>query len=123
VVEEIKKQAEEETAEEVAKLNAQISSFTKELQSILSSAQEGPEDVIGSSILQKQREIELKKYEAQQQLNDVRRKRRERIEHLGNQLRNFNMLLVPAIILVIAVSLEIRRSARKRHYISHASDA
>ncbi len=123
VVEEIKKQAEAETAEEVAKLNVQISSFTRELQSILSSAQEGQEEVIGSSILQKQREIELKKYEAQQQLNDVRRKRRERIEHLGNKLRNFNMLLVPAIILMITIALNICRSVRKRHYISHASDA
>ena len=123
VVDEIKKQAEAETAEEVARLNAQISSITKELQSILSSAQEGQEEVIGSSVLQKQREYELKKYEAQQQLNEVKRKRRERIEHLGNQLRNFNMLAVPAVILVITVALDIRRSVRKRHYISHASDA
>ena len=123
VVDDIKKQAEAETAEEVEKLNAQISSFTKELQSILSSGQEGQEEVIGSSILQKQRELELKKYQAQQQLNQVRRKRREKIEHLGNELRNFNMLLVPAVILVFAVALDIRRNLRKRHYISHSSGA
>ena len=123
VVEEIKKQADAETAEEVARLNAQISSITKELQSIISSAQEGQEEIIGSSIYQKKQEIELKRYEAQQQLNEVKRKQYERIELLGNKLRNFNMLPVPAVILVITVALDIRRSVRKRHYISHASDA
>ncbi len=123
VVDEIESQAEAETAEEVAKLNVQISGFTKELQSILASAKGQEAEVIGSTILQKQRDIELKKHEAQRQLNDIKLKRRERTEHLGNALRNFNMLMAPVVILVIAVVLGIRRSVRKRHYISHASDA
>jgi hypothetical protein len=33
------------------------------------------------------------------------------------------MLAAPAVILVIAITLGVRRSVRKRHYISHASDA
>jgi len=123
VVDEIIKKAEAETAEEVTKLNAQITNFTNELQSIFATAQKGQEEVIGSSILQKQRDIELKKREAQRQLNEVKLKKRERIEHLGNLLRNFNMLMAPVVILVIAIVLGIRRSVRKRHYISHASDA
>jgi ABC-2 type transport system permease protein len=122
-VDEIEKQAEEETAQEVAALNAQIAGFQSELQSILAQAKEGQEVVIGSSILQKQRDIELKKRQAQQQLNEVRLKRRERIEHLGNILRGFNMLMAPVVILMIAIILGIYRSAKKRHYISHASDA
>jgi len=65
----------------------------------------------------------LKQRRAQRQLNEVRLTRRERIEHLGNILRGFNMLAAPAVILVIAIVLGIRRSVRKRHYISHASDA
>jgi len=123
VVDEIERQAEAETAEEVAKINAQIAGFQSELQSILASAKEGQEEVIGSSILQKQRDIELKQRRAQRQLNEVRLTRRERIEHLGNILRGFNMLMAPTVILVIAIVLGIRRSVRKRHYISHASDA
>lgn len=123
VVDEIERQAEEETREEVAKINAQILGFQNELQSILASAKKGQEEVIGSSILQKQRDIELKQRRAQQQLNEVKLKKRERIEHLGNVLRGFNMLVAPAVILVIAIVLGIRRSVRKRHYISHASDA
>ncbi|MCP4613683.1 MAG: hypothetical protein GY845_33755 [Planctomycetes bacterium] len=123
VVDEIERQAEEDTREEVAKINAQIAGFQNELQSILSSAKAGEEEVIGSSILDKQRVIELKKRGAQQQLNEVQLKKRERMEHLGNVLRGFNMLMTPAVILVIAIVLGIRRSVRKRHYISHASDA
>jgi len=123
IVDEIERQAEEETREEVAKINAQIAGFQSELQSILASAKKGQEEVIGSSILQKQRDIELKQRRAQRQLNEVKLTRRERIEHLGNILRGFNMLMAPAVILIIAIVLGVRRSVRKRHYISHASDA
>jgi ABC-2 type transport system permease protein len=123
VVDEIERQAEAETAEEVAKLNVEIAGFTSELQKLLTSAKEEQAEVVGSSILQKQRDIEYKKRQAQRQLRQVRMQRRERIEHLGNVLRNFNMLAAPAVILMIAIVLGVRRSVRKRHYISHASDA
>jgi len=122
VVDEIEQRANEETQAEVQKLNAEIAGFTTELQTILASAKEEKAEVVGGSILQKQREIELKKRQAQRQLREVRAKRREKIEHLGNALRNFNMLAAPAVILVITVVLGVRRSVRKRHYISHASD-
>jgi ABC-type uncharacterized transport system involved in gliding motility auxiliary subunit len=120
---EIEKQAEEETAQEVKLLNAQIAGFQSELQSIIAQAKEGQEVVIGSSLLEKQRDIELQKRQAQQQLNEVRLKKRKRIEHLGNIFKGFNMLAAPAVILIIAVILGIYRGAKKRHYISHASDA
>ncbi len=123
IVDEIERRAEEETREEVMKINAQIAGFQSELRTILASAKEGQEEVIGSSILQKQRDLELKQRQAQRQLNEVKLTRRERIEHLGNILRGFNMLMAPVVILIIAIVLGIRRSVRKRHYISHASDA
>ncbi len=65
----------------------------------------------------------MKQRRAQRKLNELKLTRRERIEHLGNLLRGFNMLMAPAVILIIAIVLGIRRSVRKRHYISHASDA
>ena len=123
VVDEIERQAEAETAEEEAKINAEIAGFQKELKSILASAKEGEEEIIGSSILQKKSILELKIHQAQRQLRQVKMKRRERIEHLGNILRNFNILVAPVVILIIAITLGVRRSVRKRHYISHASDA
>ena len=123
VVDEIEKRAEAETAEEEARINAEIAGFQNELSSIVSSAQEGQQEVIGSTILQKKQDLELKIHQAKRRLREVKMQRRERIEHLGNMLRNFNMLMAPAVILVIAIVLGVRRSARKRHYISHASDA
>ncbi len=123
VVDEIERQAEAETAQEVEKINLQIAGFQSELQSIVNSAKEGEEQVIGNSIVQKKKELELKIHQAQRQLRQVKMIRRERIESLGNKLRQANMLGAPAVILIIAIVLGIRRSVRKRHYISHASDA
>jgi ABC-type uncharacterized transport system involved in gliding motility auxiliary subunit len=122
VVDEIERQAEIETAEEVAKLNAEIAGYNQELQAILASAKQGEQEIIGSTIVQKRRELELKKLQAQRQLREVNMKRRERIDTLAQTLQNINMLTAPAVILVIAVILAIHRSVRKRHYISHASD-
>ena len=123
VVEEIERKAEAETAEEVEKINLQIAGFQGELQSILASAKEGQEEVIGSSIVKKKQEVELKIHQAQRQLRQVKMTRREKIEHLGNRMRQANMLAAPMVILIIAIVLGIRRGIRKRHYISHASDA
>jgi len=123
VVDEIERKAEAETAEEVEKINMQIAGFQGEMQSILSSAKEGQEEVIGSSIVQKKQELELKIRQAQRQLRQVKMTRFEKIERLGNRLRQANMLAAPVVILVIAIVLGIRRGVRKRHYISHASDA
>jgi len=124
VVDAIEKKAEEETAAEVEKLNAEIVGHNQKLQSLVASAQqEGNTEVIGSTIIQQRRALEIKVHQAQRQLKEVKLKRREAIENLGNRLQQRNMLAAPAVILVIALMLGIRRSLRKRHYVSHASDA
>jgi uncharacterized protein related to proFAR isomerase len=123
VVDAIEAKAEAETADEVAKLNAEITGFEDELRTLVTSKSEQEKQIIGSSIVQKTRDLELKKLKARRQLREVRMQKRQRIEHLGNVLRAFNMLAAPAVILIVAVSLGVRRSVMKRHYISHASDA
>ncbi len=123
VVDNIEAQAERATAAEEARINAEIAGFKNELNNIIASAKEGEEDIIGSSIIQKKKDLELKLHDAQRKLRGVKMKKREQIESLGKILQNFNMLMTPAIILIIAIVLGIRRSIRKRHYISHASDA
>jgi ABC-type uncharacterized transport system involved in gliding motility auxiliary subunit len=123
VVDKIEAQAEAQTADKEAKINADITGFENDLQTIVSSAKEGQDSIIGSSIIQKKKELELKIVEARKQLRQVKMQRRQRIESLGNTLRNFNMLAAPAVILAIAIILGARRSVRKRRYISHASDA
>lgn len=117
VVDEIEAQAEKETAEEVARLQAEIDGYNQNLQSLVSSSNEEQQEVIGSNILKQRTEIELKIRRAQRQLNEVKLKRRERIEALESRLRLLNNMATPAVILVIAVALGIHRSVRKRHYI------
>jgi ABC-2 type transport system permease protein len=121
VVDEIEAQAEAETAEEEKKITAQIEGFQKELQEIVSSAKQGEEDIVGSAILEQKKALELKIREAEKRLQQVKLQRREKIEELGNKLRNINMLLAPAIILVVAIVLAVYRSLKRRHYIANVN--
>jgi len=123
VVDRIEKKAEKETAEEMKAVELAISGYNAELQKIVASAKEGEEEVVGSAIIQQRRALELKIHQAERQKRTIRMKRRERIDGLGRRLQRANTLVAPAAILVVAVVLSLRRSVRKRHYISHASDA
>jgi ABC-type uncharacterized transport system involved in gliding motility auxiliary subunit len=123
VVDSIEQKAEEETAAEMEIVELAISGYNSKLQKIVASAKEGEEEVVGSAILQQRRELERMIYEAEREKRMIRMKRRERIDGLGGELQRANTLVAPAVILVVAVVLGLRRGVRKRHYISHASDA
>ncbi|MCP4451543.1 MAG: GldG family protein [Planctomycetes bacterium] len=123
LVNKIEEEAEAETKDEVEVLKAVISQYNQDLQQLLSKGQDGQEAVIGSDILAQRRNLETKIVEAKRNLNDVKLKRRERIEALGNQLRQWNMLAAPAVILCFAIIIGIRRSARNRHYITQTHKA
>jgi ABC-type uncharacterized transport system involved in gliding motility auxiliary subunit len=123
VVDKIEQEAEKQTAEEEAAINAQIAGFQQELQKIVSSAKEGEDKLVETSILEKKKDIEGKIHDAQRKLRNVKMERRRSIEKLGGKLRDINTWLAPAAILVVAIVLGIRRSVRRRHYISHASDS
>jgi len=123
VVDKIEQKAEEETAAGMEIVELAISGYNSELQKIIASAKEGEEEVVGSAILQQRRALEQKIYEAEREKRTIRMKRRERIDGLGGELQRANTLVAPAVILVVAVVLGLRRGVRKRHYISHASDA
>jgi hypothetical protein len=123
VVDEIEARAEAKTAEEEARINAEIAGFQQELGKILSTSRETEADIIETSILQKKKDLELKIHEAQRRLRGIKMKKRERIEHLGVRLRNFCTLPGPMVTLIIAIVLGIRRAVMRRHHISHASDA
>lgn len=124
LVEEIERRADEETAAEMEVLNLQIEGFNQELEKLVASAGEGADQgVLGSTIVQKRRDLELKIRDAERHLRDVKARRREETERLGHRLRIFNMAAVPGIVMVIALLLSLWRGLRRRHYISHASDA
>ena len=123
VVEEIRAQAEEDTAQEIARRNAEIEALRRELEKIVASAKKGEESIVAASVEEKRREAALKIRKAERELHDIRRKRFDKIEQLGNTLQNLNTWVAPAGTLLIAIFLSIRRSLLRRRYVSHASDA
>ncbi len=123
VVNDIELEAEEDTAAEEAKINAQITGFQQELTDILSKARGEEGAIIETRILNKKMEVESNIRDLQKKLRQVKMKKVRRIEKLGTNLRNLCTLPGPAIILLIAILLWVRRSVMKRHYISHASDS
>jgi ABC-2 type transport system permease protein len=124
VVDKVEQEADQETANEVAVINAQIEGFNQKLQDLVSGAKgEDQETIVGDTIVQQKRDLELKIHTAQRQLRAVQAKRRQRIEQLGSQLEMLNVGAVPGVVMVIALVLGTWRGLRRRHYISHASDA
>ncbi len=123
LVDKIEREAERETAQEEASINAQIEEFQKELNRVVSEARKKGEKVIDASELSSAKaDLELKIHEAKTRLRQVQNKRRKRIERLGLSVRNVNMLLAPVVILIFAIILSVHRIRLRRRYISHASD-
>lgn len=124
VVDKIEQQAEKETADEITLINVQIEGFNQELQTLVSSAKDKDQpDVLGGTIIQKKRDVELKIHEAQRQLRQIKAKQREQVDQLGHTLEMVNMAAVPGVVMLVALALGLWRGLRRRHYISHASDA
>jgi ABC-type uncharacterized transport system involved in gliding motility auxiliary subunit len=124
VVDKIEQQAEKETANEIMVINAQIERFNQELQTLVSSDKDKDQaEVLGGTIIQKKRDLELKIREAQRQLRQIKAKQREQVDQLGHTLEMVNMAAVPGVVMLAALALGLWRGLRRRHYISHASDA
>lgn len=123
-VDAIEAQADAETAEEEARIVAQIKGFEQQLNERIRSIEgENRGELINQTILEEKREIEVQLHEAEKRLRDVKMQKRERIEGLKVKLRDFCTLPGPALTLLIAIGLGIHRTIRRRYYISHASDA
>lgn len=116
VIEEIELKAQQETKQQEDTINAQIAQFQSELQKMINDNQQ--QGVIGSEIIVRKQQLEEQLYQQQLKLRKVKNEKRKNIESLKDRLRNFNTLPGPILTLVIAVILGIRRSVKKRHYIS-----
>ena len=123
-VDAIEAKADAETAEEEARIVAQIKEFERQLNERIRSLEgENKGELINQTIVEEKRAIELQLIEAEKRLRDVKMQKREQLESLKNRLRNFCTLPGPVLTLLIAIGLGIHRSIRRRYYISHASDA
>ncbi len=123
MVDQIEADAEAKTADKETEIMAQIKGFEQELNQKLAALDKKEDELISKTILDEKRTIELKLREKEKELRDVKMQKVKNIEALGNKLKNYCTLPGPAIILVIAIVLGLRRSFMRRHYVSHASDA
>jgi ABC-2 type transport system permease protein len=122
VVDQIEAEAEKSMQQQTQAINAEIALYQQQLSKIVSNAGQEQEEVIGSSILQKRAELEVKIREAEKRLREVKRNAYQGIETLGDRLRNLNTLPGPALILLIAVIVAVHRTVKKRHYARRKSD-
>jgi ABC-2 type transport system permease protein len=122
-VNKIEEEAAARTAKKESEIQAQIKSFEQELNEKLASLDKKENELINKTILNEKRDIELKLREAEKNLRDVKMSKVQQIEKLGVRIKNFCMLPGPALVLVLAIGLGLRRSFKRRNYISHASDS
>lgn len=123
-VDAIEAKADAATAEEEARIVAQIKGFEQQLnERIRSLESENKGALINQTIVEEKKSIELKLLEAEKRLRDVKMQKRQQLESLKVRLRNFCTLPGPVLILLLAVALWVYRAVRRRYYVSHASDA
>ncbi|MHC4843176.1 MAG: Gldg family protein [Planctomycetota bacterium] len=121
VVNQIEADAQKSTEIQKTAINQQLVGFQQELQKLLTSSGE-QQEIIGSTIMQKKKDLELQIRNAQKSLQELKRQERVQIEQLGASCRNFNTLPGPVLVLLIAVILAVYRAFKKRYYVSHATD-
>lgn len=122
-VDAIEAAAEAKTADKETEIINQIKTFEQELNQKLAAVDKKEDELINKTILEEKQVIELKLRAKEKELRDVKMEKVKQIENLGNKLKNLCTLPGPALILLIAVVLGLRRSFMRRHYVSHASDA
>ena len=118
-VDRIEKAAEEKTAEEEARILAEIKGFETQLNEKLRTLQSTEQELINKTILEEKKDIELKLHEAEMRLRDVKMKKVAEKEALKNRIRNFCTLPGPLFVLAAAVALSIYRSVKRRRSIHH----
>ena len=130
------KAAEQEAAivEEIGRLQEQLEKSEGDVKYFLdmrkgkltreaSAAYQQTEAELLQKIVELNRQKESIQNETERQTREIKKRRRETIEEAGKRIKFTNLILAPSIILMIAIMLGIYRSVKRRHYISHTSDA
>jgi len=114
VVDKIEADAEQATADEVAAINDKIKAAEERLRNIGTNAKDVK--LVESAALAEQRQVneEIRKFK--KDLNNLKARKRDRIEALKASLQTHNMVWAPACVLLIAIVLGFIRSARARRY-------
>ena len=118
-VDKIEDKAEEETEKQVNAIQEEIKKYQDELNKVLNEARsQGKLVVNASKFTEAQKKLEVNIAEKENELRKVKKSKRQKIESLGRTLLYFNTIAAPAVILLIAISLAVHRSIKRRGYLS-----
>ncbi|MCA8944049.1 MAG: Gldg family protein [Planctomycetes bacterium] len=115
LIDEIERKADEQTREQVAKINEQIEQFDSELSELRKTATAENVGVKQSQAYEKERVLNQKKREATNELRAVQKAKLDEIQSIGDRIKVANIFGVPALVAAIGVALFfVRRSRRQR---------
>ena len=117
VLDEIERETDRQTQEEIDAVNTKIKGYQSELDA-LGKKSDSEQDVamLQEAVLAKRRQIEADITAANRQLRDLKSIRREKVEALERSLERLNVFAAPAILLLIAIVLWLVRYFRAKHY-------
>jgi len=123
VVDKIEEEAEKATADKVAAVNARIADYEKKLKE-LSNQAESSEDtrLLETRAVAERKQIEEEIRKARKELRRLNAGKRESIEALGATLLTINMVLAPAVVLLIAVFIATLRYLKAKRYAARRYD-
>ncbi|MBN1436288.1 MAG: Gldg family protein [Sedimentisphaerales bacterium] len=114
VVDQIENQAEINYAQQFQNIQEQIDLYNQQLASLSVPNNQSDNAMTESDIFDRRREIIQQANQARRQLRQLALAKRQDIDALGNKLRLINIVLVPAVVLTIGISLALYRAYRRR---------
>lgn len=112
----IEKEAEKATAAEVEAINGRIQQFQARLNELGNTATDENIKLVESAAMAEREQIQNEIRAAQKELRRLNAGKRENIESVGLLWQMVNMVLAPAIVLIIAITLAVLRHRRIRQF-------
>lgn len=122
VIDEIERQADLATLDKIREIEAQRTQFLQELRALQEGADQDAIGVLRGTALQKERELRTELRGLDREMRDLQKGKRDRVNALGDRIRNINILGVPALVLLVGTALAVLRyRARRRRVLGGVS--
>ncbi|MEO0481198.1 MAG: Gldg family protein [Planctomycetota bacterium] len=114
LIEELEREAAEKTSEETAAVQEEIDQFLAEKTQMQQQMNQDTQRALQAEFRTKSREINQKILDGRRRLNELKRGEREAIEAEENQLRFVNVVVIPAVFLLLGLGVAIVRWNRRQ---------
>lgn len=112
-VEKIETEADKKVGEQAKEIQKQIADYQKQLAEMQQNLNQANQRALQTDALARKREIESKYRAEQKRLNELRRDKRAQVEELEEELKTYNLFLVPALVLLVGILVSIYRWNRR----------